>query len=280
METPPQTALVNAIRRILRPLIRVLLRNGMAYADLAALLRREFVEVAAEDFTLPGRKQSVSRVSVITGINRKEVKRILEEPTELTSAENNRAARVITGWMRDAEYTDNNNAPRPLSWGVADAPHRFEALVKKHSGDMPARSVLDELVRVGAVTLNNDTVTLTATGYIPTASNDELLHLSGVAIADLINTIDHNLDPGNKTTRFQLSVAYDDVSHQGVELFRHLSKEKSTELLHYLDSFLSTQDRTVNPSIEGEGKYRTGLGIYYFEEELQGKEGDSSGDKQ
>ncbi|MEM7257142.1 MAG: DUF6502 family protein [Pseudomonadota bacterium] len=280
MTTNTSNALDTAIRRLLRPLIRLLLRNGMAYADFTSLLRREFVEVAAEDFTLPGRKQSVSRVSVITGINRKEVKRILDNPDELASAENNRAARVISGWMRDDEFTDSNDAPRPLSWGVAESSYRFENLVKKHSGDMPARSVLDELVRVGAVTLDEDTVTLTATGYIPAASNEELLHLSGVAIADLINTIDYNLDSVNPQTRLQLSVAYDNVSQQGVELFRNLSKEKSIELLNYLDSFLVTQDRSANPSIEGEGRFRTGLGLYYFEESVDPADTDSSGGEQ
>ena len=273
-------ALTTAIRRLLRPLIRLLLRNGMAYADFVALARREYVEVAADDFTLPGRKQPVSRVSVITGINRKEVKRILDEPEAIASVENNRAARVISGWMRDSEFTDTKGAPQVLSWGQGNSDASFEALVKKHSGDMPARSVLDELIRVGAVLLKEDQVYLKTTGYIPAASNDELLRLSGVGIADLISTIDYNLDPENQQTRLQLSVAYNDVPADGVELFRNLSKEKSVELLNYLDGFLATQDRSVNPSIDGEGQFRTGLGIYYFEESVASSETQSSSDKQ
>ncbi len=278
MTSSRPSALNSAVCRLLRPLVRLLLRNGMAYADFTALVRKTYVEVAADDFELPGRKQSVSRVSVLTGINRKEVKRILSEPSDITPPENNRAARVISGWMRDDEFTDASGQPRSLSWGDNSSEATFEALVKKFSGDMTARSVLDELRRVGAVSFKDNIVSLTATGYVPSTSNEELLRLSGIGIADLLDTIDHNLSTENSATRLQLTVAYDDVPKDGVELFRNLSKEKSIELLNYLDSFLATQDRSVNPSVSGDGKYRTGLGIYYFEEALPNDAPNESGD--
>ena len=84
----------------------------------------------------------------------------------------------------------------------------------------------------------------------------------------MLGTVDHNFSKEAEDTRLQLSVAYDDVPTSGVELFRKLSNEKSLELLSELDQFLATQDRSVNPSVKGEGRYRTGLGIYYFEEPI------------
>ncbi len=259
-----------AMRKLLRPLVRLLLRNGVAYADFALLARQAFVDVAADDFDLPGRKQSVSRISVLTGINRKEVKRLLEEPRDNSVAtEHNRAAKVVSGWMRDKDYLNKSGKPDTLSWGDPASAKAFESLVKKYSGDMPARSVLDELVRVGAVQLNdNRQVELTATGYVPFASNEELLRLSGESVTDLLNTIDFNLAETSDQTRLQLSVAYNDVPAEGANLFRNLSREKSLELLTYLDNFLATQDRSVNAEVAGEGRFRTGLGIYYFEEAL------------
>lgn len=268
MTNGPNTTLFNAIRRILRPLVRLLLRNGVAYADFTNLVRQTFVDVAGEDFDLPGRKQSVSRISVLTGINRKEVKKLLEEARDIPPVgENNRAARVVSGWMRDKKYKDKNGKPKTLSWGDPKATSGFEALVKQYSGDMPARSILDELIRVGAVKLTDNKVTLSSAGYVPAASNEELIRLSSIGVTDLLNTIEHNLSDNKTRTRLQLSVAYDDVTTTGVEMFRNLSKEKSIELLTSLDSFLATQDRSVNPEVKGEGRYRTGLGIYYFEEE-------------
>lgn len=252
--------------------MRLLLRSGVAYADFSDVARRVFVEVASEDFGLPGRKQSVSRVSVLTGVNRKEVKRLLDEPEEkeATSKDNNRAARVVSGWMRDVDFNNSKGKPRVLTWGNNSSEGSFEELVKRYSGDMTARSILDELVRVGAVSVdkNKTRVKLLANGYVPSASNEELLRLSGDSINDLLNTIDHNFKVDKETTRLQLRVAYDDVPGNGVELFRKLSNDKSLELLNYLDQFLATQDRSVNPAVKGEGRYRTGLGIYYFEEPL------------
>jgi len=266
--TPPTTSLMH---KVLRPLVKLLLRNGVAFADFSDVARRVFVEVANDDFALPGKKQSVSRVSVLTGVNRKEVKRLLESSEkDLAQKENNRAARVVSGWMRDKEFSAKNKA-KPLILGDGDKKGSFESLVKKYSGDMTARAVLDELVRVGAVKLNKnkDSVKLLSNGYVPSNSNDELLRISADSIHDLLSTIEHNLNDEYTDPRLQLKVSYDDVPLNGVELFRNLSREKSLELLNYLDEFLATQDRSGNPKIKGEGKFRTGLGIYYFEETME-----------
>ena len=253
----------------MRPLVRLMLRNGLAYADFAALVKSVFVEVACDEFDLPGKKQSVSRISVLTGINRKEVKRLMELPEHSQQFDNNnRAARVVSGWMRDSKFTDSSDNPRPLPLVSSDDQPGFDFLVKTYSGDMPARSILDELVRVGAATVDDGVVQLTSTGYVPTTSNDELLRLSADGISDLMETVDYNLKGDQPVSRLQLTLAYDDVPATGVDLFRKLSREKSLDLLKDLDKFLATQDRSVNPSVEGDGRYRTGLGIYYFEEEL------------
>ena len=264
------SATTSMLKKALRPLVRVLLRNGVAYADFCEVARRLFVEVASEDFGLPGRKRSVSRISVLTGINRKEVKRQLDEPKEATPVkkENNRAARVISGWLRDDDFRNSKGKPKVLEWGDSSVKGGFEDLVKRYSGDMTARAILDELVRVGTVSFDKEKsrVKLLSNGYVPAGSNDELLRLSGESVGDLLNTIDHNFSDDKEATRLQLSVAYDDVPASGVELFRNLSKEKSLELINYLDQYLATQDRSTNPLVKGQGRYRTGVGIYYFEE--------------
>lgn len=264
------SATTSMLKKALRPLVRVLLRNGVAYADFCEVARRLFVEVANDDFGLPGRKQSVSRISVLTGINRKEVKRQLDEPKEATPVkkENNRAARVISGWLRDDDFRNSKGKPKVLEWGDSSVKGGFEDLVRRYSGDMTARAILDELIRVGTVSFDKEKsrVKLLSNGYVPAGSNDELLRLSGESVGDLLNTIDHNFSDDKEATRLQLSVAYDDVPASGVELFRNLSNEKSLELINYLDQYLATQDRSTNPLVKGQGRYRTGVGIYYFEE--------------
>src|SRR5258708_27024673 len=96
-------ALTDTVQSILRPLVRVLLRNGIPYGAFVDMARRVYVEVAEKEFALPGKKQTVSRISTITGLTRKEVTRIqaIETPLRTPHAErHNRPARVIGGWVR------------------------------------------------------------------------------------------------------------------------------------------------------------------------------------
>src|SRR5262245_62601800 len=110
-------ALSNAALTILRPLVRVLLRNGIPYGAFADMARRVYVEVAEKEFALPGKKQTVSRISTITGLTRKEVTRIqvAETPLRTTHEErHNRPARVIGGWVRGKAYHDRRGRPADL----------------------------------------------------------------------------------------------------------------------------------------------------------------------
>src|SRR3972149_5806799 len=120
METPINKALSAAVRRLLLPLGRLLLRNGVSYGPFADLAKWVFVDVAAREFGVPKRKQSDARISIITGLTRKEVARVkhIETPYDTAAAEQyNRAARVISGWVGDGRYTDAEGRPPGLPVG-------------------------------------------------------------------------------------------------------------------------------------------------------------------
>lgn len=274
MPVSPHAALSAATARLLRPLVRILLRHGISYATFADIAKRVYVDIATEEFTLPGRKQSVSRVSLLTGLTRKEVKR-LQELTPASDAEteerHNRAARVIGGWLRDPDYSDDEGAP--LAIALEDGEISFAALVRRYSGDVPARAVLDELQRVGAVERTPDgRVRLLARAYIPLASEVDKLYLLGADTAALIRTIDHNLDPGTGMPLFQRKVAYDNLPDEALEAFRALAGQHGEDLLIELNDWLARHDRDTNPQAQGRGRNRAGLGIYYFEATFEDEE--------
>ena len=109
MSTKHLKALSTAAIRLLRPLVRILIRNGVSYGTFADLAKWLYVDVATKEFGIKGRKQSTSRVSVITGLSRKEVMRVrqLERPDDRATTEGyNRAARVIAGWRRESDFLD------------------------------------------------------------------------------------------------------------------------------------------------------------------------------
>lgn len=265
-------ALSDTTQAILRPLVRVLLRNGIPYGAFAEIARRVYVEVAEkEEFALPGKKQTVSRISTLTGLARKEVTRIKAAETPATAAPGerfNRPARVIGGWVRDKAYHDKRGRPADLP--MDGETRSFSALARDFSGDIPPRAIADELARVGAIEiLPNGKLRLLARAYVPRGDQAEKITILGSNVADLIRTIDHNLTCPPGEAYFQRRVSYDNIPQELLpELTQKLSR-KAQACLEQLDRLLAAADRDRSPAVKGSGRVRTGVGMYYFEERIE-----------
>jgi len=266
----PLQALSDATLQLLRPLVKILLRNNVSHRTFAELAKLVYVEVANAEFGISGKKQTTSRIAILTGLTRKEVQRLLAQPpdTEPTSAEEyHRASRVITGWVRDPDFGDGKGHPHPLRMDGKRA--SFSTLVKRYSGDIPVRAMVDELLRVGAVKqLKDGRICLLSRGYIPQKGPVEKLQVLGSDTADLIATIDHNVYQKPTKPRFQRKVMYDNVPVEAAREFQTLAAAQGQELLEAIDRWLAHRDRDVNPASKGTGRMRVGLGIYHFEEQL------------
>jgi len=267
MQQNKHQILVAAVARLLKPLVRVLLRNGVSYGTFADIAKRQFVEVARNEFSIEGRKQSVSRVSVITGLTRKEVARVSalrQRDDELSRDRYNRASRVIAGWRRDKDFLDRKGKPMVLP--VSGKAKSFQELVRRYSGDVPYRAVLDEMQTDGSLEhLHENRVQLTQRAYLPKADETMKLHILGVDTAFLMDTIDHNMSRTHEPARFQRKVLYDNLPDEALREFRRLSAGAAQGLLEKLDRWLSRHDRDSNPGAGGSGRNTGGVGIYYFE---------------
>ena len=263
-------ALSAATLQLLRPLVRILLRNNVSHRTFAELAKVAYVEVASAEFGIAGKKQTVSRIAILSGLTRKEVQRLLAQTPDTDSVEEeeyHRASRVITGWVRDPDFGDGKGHPHPLRMEGKRA--SFSELVKRYSGDIPVRAMLDELLRVGAVKhLKDGRICLLFRGYIPQKGPAEKLRVLGTDTADLISTIDHNVYRKPSKPRFQRKVMYDNVPVEAAKEFQILAAAQGQELLEAIDRWLSHRDRDVNPASKGTGRVRVGLGIYHFEERL------------
>jgi hypothetical protein len=270
-------ALSAATLRLLRPLVRILLRNNVSHRTFVELAKLVYAEVANAEFGIEGKRQTISRIAILSGLTRKEVQRLLAQPPNTQSIveeEYHRASRVITGWVRDREFGDGKGHPHPLRMEGKRA--SFSALVKRYSGDIPVRAMLDELLRVGAVKqLKDGRTCLLSRGYIPQKGLVEKLHVLGTDTADLISTIDHNVYQKPFKPRFQRKVMYDNVPVEAAKEFQILAAAQGQELLEVIDRWLSHRDRDVNPASKGTGRMRVGLGIYHFEEPLDSGRGHS-----
>jgi hypothetical protein len=260
--------IITAIARILRPLIRILLKNGISYRTFADIARSQFVEVAQKEFGVEGRKQSVSRIAVITGLTRKEVSRLLQFslPSDRRTADRyHRASRVVAGWRRDHSFSDLKGNPGMLP--VKGPGNSFQKLVALYSGDVPYRAVLDELLIAGVVVCPDENhVKLVKKAYLPRGDEAMKLHILGIDTGYLIETISHNLGAGEAEAFFQRKVLYDNLPDDVLPALRRLSSKSAQALLEKLDKWLSGHDRDVNPQVAGSGRNTAGIGIYYFEE--------------
>jgi len=269
-QSKSQRPLSAATLQLLRPLVKILLRNNVPHQAFAEWAKQAYVDIARSEFGIAGKKQTVSRIAILTGLTRKEVQRLLSQPENAPHAEGeeyHRAARVITGWVRDPDFGDGKGHPHPLRMEAKAA--SFAELVKRYSGDMPARAMLDELLRAGAVKqLKDGRICLLARGYVPQKGSAEKLNILGSDTADLIATIDHNLYENPGKPRIQRKVMYDNVPVEAAREFQILAAAQSQELLEALDRWLSHRDRDVNPASKGTGRVRVGLGLYHFEERL------------
>lgn len=255
-----------ALGRIFRALARLCLRHGLSYEAAAEIARGAFVEVARREFVIPHRKQSASRVALLTGLHRKEVGRLLKAgppPDGEGASRVAYGARVIAGWRRDKDFSHRAGGPAPLWFDRGSA--SFLDLVKRYGGrDVPGRAVLDELSRVGAVTRMRDgRIRLVARAYVPAVASEESLAILGSDVADLIATIDHNLSSEAAAGLFQRRVAYDNLPAEAIAEIHGHTRRAGQALLDRIDRLMARYDRDANPSARGTARKRAMVGVYF-----------------
>ena len=262
-------ALLAAFRVLMGPLVRILLRQGISYAEFSEVAKAVYVEVALKDFKVSGRKATRTRIAVMTGLTRKEVKRVIDEAVkerfELKTSFN-RLGRVLVGWHTDADFTGPYGMPLELEYetGNPNEP-TFSVLVKRHSGDMSPRSILDELVRVGAIRETEvGWFRVMRREYIPEAQGAHTFERTGVVVRNFVNTVEFNmtkLAPGKG--RFERHVTADDgIRREDLPKFDHYLRERCQVLLEEIDNWLAGLPKP-DPK-KGDDVIHTGIGIYHY----------------
>ncbi len=258
-----RSTLKKAISKLLNPLVRLLLRNGLTYSEFAEIAKTAYVGVALKDFSVPGRKPSQTRVSVLTGLHRHEVARILKTDSSEDShtGRHHRAARIISAWLTDPRFSVDGVA------NELNIDSEFSTLVADYGADVTTRAVLDELLRVGAVGVKDGKrVELLVRAFTPSESDEDLIHILGDSVTDLLNTLDHNLASDDNNGRLQMSVVYSNLPDEALRNIELISRDKAMSFLGDLNQFFATQDRDSNPKVTGTGRNRAGIGLYYFQQ--------------
>lgn len=269
--------IIIALQKLLSPLIRILLRYEITHGEFEEMARRAYVNVAFKDFALPNKKQTISRVSLITGLSRVEVARLAE--VQETSSDDhvslpNRATRVVGGWMSDKNFLDANATPRILP--IKNQEHCFEDLVYRYSGGVTPRAVLDELLRVGVAERVDDSyVRLLRSGYLPDQIDGEKASIVLTHAKDLLSTGVNNIEGLTEVPYFQRQLTFVDVPEEVKQNFEAICRDKGGDLLVSLNQWLTEKcneagENTDNKEIAKESQlHRVGLGIYFLNEKIE-----------
>jgi hypothetical protein len=228
------TVTVIAVKRILRPLIGLLLDNGLNYSWLAKLLKELFVDVvraeSADDL-------SDSRISLITGVHRKDIKRFRESEIERDSVEVGKLlpARIIATWLADKRFSVEGK-PNALPLTSDDSNVGFDQLVISCTTDIRPRAVLDEWLESGIVkTDTKGLIYLQENAYVPDASNEQKIIYLGRNVGDHLASARHNVST-DQALMLERSVYYDQLSAESVAKLEEKAKRLGMQMLQDLNA--------------------------------------------
>ena len=262
--------LIAAAVQALQPLVKRLLATGVPFGQLEARLRELFVAVAEAEFALADKRQTDSRVSLLTGINRKEVRRIRgagKGKPAPSSFGMNHATSLISRWVTDPRTSDRSGRPRPLPYRAARGPS-FMRLARAVTADLAPRVLLDELLRSGAAELRpDDTVVLTSGAYVARREPAQALRILEEDPRELIETILRNIFSEGGELLLQRKVYFDNLGSDAADRIRAEMRREGERFLQRMQRLLARYDRDRNPRAPGGERHYAGVGVYFFEAE-------------
>ncbi|MEI2791096.1 MAG: DUF6502 family protein [Steroidobacteraceae bacterium] len=263
-----KATLLSAFRPLMRPLVRILVRNRVSYGEFAELLKSVFVDSAQDVLQLPDSRQSVSRIAITTGLTRLEVSRLLtqtDEDAEALLGRLSRVGRLLTGWHQDSDFTGPYGIPYEIQFEGPIGRRSFTELVRRYTSDVPADEMLDELKRIGAVLdLGNGYYRVLIRSYIPSAADPAKFHAMSVAFTDLAKTLDQNLRPDEDQKIFERRVwAPNGITPTDALDFDRYVKDRGQQFLESLDDWLSTRETEAARSGASQS-VKVGVAMYMF----------------
>lgn len=264
------------LRSILAPIARLMLRNGITYREFCQVSKEVFVEAASKEYGIRGRDTNISRVAVLTGIDRKEVKRVKDSLQDASLVQQvqqkqDRITRVLSAWHLDSRFTGDSGTPLVLDF---DHPEKsFKLLTQQYAGDVPARAFLKEMIRVGVAEVNHeDQVTVLKREFIPDQKDIESYIRAGGVLSDIGSTLYNNLYLSNENgipLRFERRASNLNIDKKYLPQFRKFMARQGQVFLETVDDWLSQHEATE--TTEPRHIYRVGVGAYAFDEAMPEK---------
>jgi hypothetical protein len=263
-----QSALVRAVSMLCRPLIRLLIEKGITFPQFRELMKTLYVEVATEKFSLDDKKPSDSRVFVLTGVHRKDIKRIRQQGEQETSTITSSASlsgEIIARWNSMAEFLDDDGKVRALLKSGKNNTAGFEQLVSSVNKDVRSRVILEEWLRLNIVRMKGDYVVLNKSAFVTNKEFKEMAYYLGHHVHDHLASCVNNIIADDEPM-LERSVYYASLTEESVNKLNIIANKKGNELLQHLNKqAVKLYDADKN---KADAIYRMRLGVYWYQAQL------------
>jgi hypothetical protein len=262
----------------MRPLVRLMMHSGLTFPILAETLRGLFVEVAVNDILIDPKARTDSRISLLTGVHRKEIKRLREQPAD-ASAEVPQvvtlASQIVARWVGSTAFTDASGRPLPLfraAPGSAAAGPVFDSLVESVTTDVRPRAVLDDLLAHGVVTVDpDDRVHLNTDAFIPRPGGEEQLFYFARNLHDHVAAAVANIAASGMPRFLDRTVHYDRLTPAQAKALEGYARDAAMRVLldvnrQAIELTESADDAEPAEDADPAEQRRINFGVYVFDE--------------
>lgn len=274
--TKKQLLIASAIKRVLRPFVKLMLANNLTYTLIIDVLKTLYVEVADQEFAEGGKRLTDSRISLMSGVHRKDVRRLreLQPGVEDVMPDNvSLGSQLIALWNANPKYLNADGSPRPLPrFAVTNDSESFESLVRSLSTDIHPRAVLDEWLRIGVANIDEQNfVRLTTDMFIAQEGFEEKVFYFGHNLHDhaqaaVANVLSQTVN-GQSISFLERCVHYDTLTMASIEEIGELAKKQGMKTLREVNKI--ADDRGVIDKDSPQANMRMTYGIYYYYEPMQ-----------
>jgi hypothetical protein len=270
MQQNQQQKILSAFRLVLRPIVKMLLRYGIGYNAFAETVKTVFVDIGSSEFGIRGRPTNISRVAVMTGLTRKEVRRLrskLENGDDELSVRTTPITEILTRWHSELDFLDREDRPSTLRF--SDGPNSFAELVKRFAGDVPPGAMRTELKRMQLVEEHDDgSLSVKSRALQPQDSTDNLLtslaHCAYPLLATIARNTESSRTPGEGNPQFATySLSINEADRTRV---RRISRDRLSEAAVSFDDLFTAYESSSGKVDSQSEKPVVMVGLYYFEE--------------
>ena len=264
-----QRQILGAFLVVLKPVARILLRYGIGFREFSEIAKTAFVDVASSDFGLRGRPTNISRVAVMTGLTRKEVRRIRDKIAEgkhTVIVKPTPMWDILHYWHADREFLDS--AGRPLDLPFTGERNSFSRLVRQYGGDIPPGAMRTELKRVGAIKEDDEgNLSVLKRTFRPKGDHESLVASLVHGVYPLIATVSHNTDPDRVGSTWAQRIAFSQaVKTEDVPRLKRIAADRIGAFSESIDDLFMAYEALNEPASKDEHKSTIAVGVFYFED--------------